>query len=239
MSIKKHIPNTITCMNMACGCVAVVMAFQGNFIWSAIYILLAAVFDFFDGMVARLLNVKSDIGKELDSLSDAVSFGLAPAAIIYNLLRSIMGDASYLPYLAFLLAIFSGLRLAKFNVDERQTSSFIGLPTPANAMFMSSLAALSDPIAPVPGWFNMEVIYDIVSSPVVIISLVFLFSYLLVCELPMFSLKFKNLKWEDNKIRFILIISSVVLAAVFQMAAIPLIIILFILMSIYTAFVKK
>ena len=109
MSIKKHIPNTITCMNMACGCIAVVMAFQGNFIWSAIYILLAAVFDFFDGMVARLLNVKSDIGKELDSLSDAVSFGLAPAAIIYNLLRhdgavtkisylSVFYKEKYIPY---------------------------------------------------------------------------------------------------------------------------------------------
>lgn len=239
MNIKKHIPNTITCMNMACGCLAVVMAFQGNFIWSAIYILLAAVFDFFDGMVARLLNVKSDIGKELDSLSDMVSFGLAPAAIIYNLLLSITPDGSYLPYLAFLLAIFSGLRLAKFNVDDRQTCSFIGLPTPANAMFMSSLAALSDPITPIPGWFSVDVIHAIVTNPIVILCLVFLFSYLLVCELPMFSLKFKNLKWADNRIRFVLIISSVILATIFQMVAVPLIIILFILMSIYEAFIKR
>lgn len=238
MAIKKHIPNTITCMNLASGCIAIVMAFQGNFLWAALYILLAAVFDFFDGMVARLLNVKSEIGKELDSLSDVVSFGVAPASIMYNLLVSLMPD-SYVPYLAFLLAVFSGLRLAKFNVDERQTCSFIGLPTPANAMFMSSLAALSDPITPIPGWVHMDWIHAVVSSPAVLIVLILIFSYLLICELPMFSLKFKNLKWENNKKQFILIISSVVLAAIFQMAAIPLIIILFIGMSVFAAFSKK
>ncbi len=238
MSIKKHIPNTITCMNLASGCVAIVMAFQGNYLWAAIYILLAAVFDFFDGMVARLLKVKSDIGKELDSLSDVVSFGVAPAAIMFNLLSSLMEGSNW-AYLAFLLAVFSGLRLAKFNVDERQTCSFIGLPTPANAMFMSSLAALSDPITPIPGWMHMDWIHSIVSSPAVLLVLILLFSYLLVCELPMFSLKFKNLKWQDNKIRFILIISSVVLASIFQMASIPLIIILFIMMSIFVAVTKK
>lgn len=238
MSIKKHIPNTITCMNLASGCVAIVMAFQGNYLWAAIYILLAAVFDFFDGMVARLLKVKSDIGKELDSLSDVVSFGVAPAAIMFNLLSSLM-PGSYLPYLAFLLAVFSGLRLAKFNVDERQTCSFIGLPTPANALFMSSLAALSDPLAPMPGWFDVDFIHSVVTNQYVLLALIILFSYLLVCELPMFSLKFKNLKWQDNKIRFILIISSVLLASIFQMASIPLIIILFIMMSIFVAVTKK
>lgn len=239
MNIKKHIPNTITCMNLASGCVAIVMAFQGNFLKAALFIVLGAVFDFFDGMVARLLNVKSDTGKELDSLSDVVSFGVAPAAIMYNLLLSIMPEDSLVPYLAFLLAVFSGVRLAKFNVDTRQTCSFIGLPTPANALFMSSLAALSDYQTPLPGWFRLDIIHSIVSSPVVLIALIVLFSYLLICELPMFSLKFKNLKWENNKKQFILIISSVVLAAIFQMAAIPMIIILFILMSIYAAVSKK
>ncbi len=238
MAIKKHIPNTITCMNLASGCLAIVMAFQGNFLWAALYILLAAVFDFFDGMVARLLNVKSEIGKELDSLSDVVSFGVAPATVMYNLLFSLMPD-SYLPYLAFLLAVFSGLRLAKFNVDERQTCSFIGLPTPPCAMFMSSLAALSDPITPIPGWISLEWIHAIVSSPIALLILVILFSYLLICELPMFSLKFKNLKWQNNKKQFILIISAVVLAAIFQMAAIPLVILLFIIMSIISAINKK
>lgn len=226
-------------MNLASGCVAIVMAFQGNFLKAALFIVLGAVFDFFDGMVARLLNVKSDTGKELDSLSDVVSFGVAPAAIMYNLLLSIMPEDSLVPYLAFLLAVFSGVRLAKFNVDTRQTCSFIGLPTPANALFMSSLAALSDYQTPLPGWFRLDIIHSIVSSPVVLIALIVLFSYLLICELPMFSLKFKNLKWENNKKQFILIISSVVLAAIFQMAAIPMIIILFILMSIYAAVSKK
>lgn len=238
MSIKKHIPNSITCMNLASGCVAIVMAFQGNFLWAALYVVLASVFDFFDGMVARLLNVKSDIGKELDSLSDVVSFGVAPAMVMFNLLSSLMPD-SYVPFLAFLLAVFSGLRLAKFNVDTRQTCSFIGLPTPANALFMVSLAALTDPQTPLPGWFDLNLVHSIVTSPIVLLVLVVLFSYLLVCELPMFSLKFKNLKWQDNKKQFILIGLSVVLAAIFQMAAIPLIIILFIGMSIYAVIRKK
>lgn len=238
MSIKKHIPNTITCMNLASGCVAIVMAFQGNFVWAALYILLAAVFDFFDGMVARLLNVKSDIGKELDSLSDVVSFGVAPATIMYNLLVNLMPD-SYVPFVAYLLAVFSGLRLAKFNVDERQTSSFIGLPTPANALFMSSLASLSDPLTPLPGWFDLDLVHSIVTSPAVLITLIVIFSYLLVCELPMFSLKFKNLMWQNNKKQFVLIIVSAILAAIFQMAAIPMIIIFFIGMSVYAAISKK
>ncbi len=238
MSIKKHIPNSITCMNLASGCVAIVMAFQGNFLWAALFILLGSVFDFFDGMVARLLGVKSDIGKELDSLSDVVSFGVAPAMIMFNLLSELMPE-SYVPFVAFLLAVFSGVRLAKFNVDTRQTCSFIGLPTPANALFMTSLAALNDPQTPLPGWFSLELVKSIVTNPVVLIVLIVLFSYLLVCELPMFSLKFKNLQWQDNKKQFILIILSVILAAVFQMAAIPMIVILFIGMSVYAALTKK
>lgn len=238
MSIKKHIPNSITCMNLASGCVAIVMAFQGNFLWAALFILFGSVFDFFDGMVARLLDVKSDIGKELDSLSDVVSFGVAPAMIMFNLLSNLMPD-SYVPYMAFLLAVFSGVRLAKFNVDTRQTCSFIGLPTPANALFMTSLAALSDPQTPLPGWFNLDYVHSAVTNPIVLLSLIVIFSYLLVCELPMFSLKFKNLQWKDNKKQFILIILSVILAALFQMAAIPMIVILFIGMSVYAAVSKK
>lgn len=236
MSIKKHIPNCITCMNLASGCVAIVMASQEEFLWAALFILLGSVFDFFDGMVARLLNVKSEIGKELDSLSDVVSFGVAPAMIMYKLLCSLMPESTYVPFVAFLLAVFSGYRLAKFNVDTRQTCSFIGLPTPANALFMTSLAALQDPRTP-SGWLNLDC--SLIINPAVVLFLIVLFSYLLICELPMFSLKFKNLKWRDNKKQFILIILSVILAAIFQMAAIPMIVILFIGMSIFAAVSKK
>ena len=138
--MKKHIPNTITSMNLFSGSIAIVMAFEGAFIWVVFWVILAAIFDFFDGMAARLLNAYSEIGKELDSLADVVSFGVAPSVAVFILLRdyilfpeSLSIIQPYVPYLAFIIAVFSALRLAKFNIDERQTSSFIGLPTPANA----------------------------------------------------------------------------------------------------------
>ena len=143
--IKKHIPNTITCCNLICGCMATGAAFHQHYVWALLMIVAGAVFDFFDGMVARLLGVSSPIGKELDSLADVVTFGVAPSAIIFGLFCEVqcpevlMPLRSYLPYTAFLMAAFSALRLAKFNLDTRQTTSFIGLPTPANALFWASL----------------------------------------------------------------------------------------------------
>jgi len=137
--IKKHIPNSITCLNLFSGCVAVFLAFKGNYEGAIIAILLAAVFDFFDGFAARLLKAYSPMGKELDSLADMVSFGVAPGAIVFSLLSE-TNVCEWLPFLAFLIPVFSGLRLAKFNIDERQTTSFIGLPTPANAIFWAGLA---------------------------------------------------------------------------------------------------
>ena len=143
--MKKHIPNTITSLNLFSGSIAIVMAFEGAYIWVVFWVIIAAIFDFFDGMAARLLNAYSDIGKELDSLADVVSFGVAPAVAVFTLLRndiiyheSLIFIQPYIPYLAFVIPIFSALRLAKFNIDERQTSSFIGLPTPANALFWIS-----------------------------------------------------------------------------------------------------
>lgn len=145
--ITRHIPNTLTCMNLFSGCIACVMAFEFKYEWALTFIIISAVFDFLDGMSARLLNAPSPIGKELDSLADDVSFGVAPSLIVFSLLREttypgwMSSFQEYVPYFAFLIAVFSALRLAKFNIDERQSSSFIGLNTPANTLFWAAAAA--------------------------------------------------------------------------------------------------
>lgn len=235
MEIKKHIPNSITCMNLFSGCVSIVLAFHGFFLWALLFILLAGVFDFCDGMAARLLHTSSVIGKELDSLADVVSFGLAPSMIIFKHIDNI-SDSEWVMFLAFFIAVFSALRLAKFNVDTRQTSSFIGLPTPPNAIFFASLLSITDPMMPVPSYLGREMFIPILNNLWVILFLVAIFSYLLVAEIPMFSLKFKNLSWSDNKVRFIFLILSALLLIVFQLAAFPFIILLYLVMSVVTAY---
>lgn len=228
-AIVRNIPNTLTSCNLFSGCIAAYMAFQGNYKEALLFIVLGAMFDFFDGMTARLLHVSSPIGKELDSLADDITFGLAPAAIAFSLFKEVyypdflMPVAGIMPYTAFLIAVFSGLRLAKFNIDERQTSSFIGMPTPANALFWASLAVgghsflISD---------NFNAIYLFV--------LVVVMSLLLVAELPMFSLKFKDLSWGHNKISYIFLIVSLPLLIIFQLSGIAAVIIWYILLSLAT-----
>ena len=137
--MKKHIPNTITCLNLISGCIATYFAFQGSYMEALLFIVIGAVFDFFDGMTARLLHVSSPIGKELDSLADDITFGFAPSAMVFSFLNSFHIHLPFVPFLAFVIAAFSALRLAKFNLDERQALGFIGLPTPANALFWGSL----------------------------------------------------------------------------------------------------
>src|SRR5574344_456682 len=199
MSIVKHIPNSITCMNLLSGAVACVMAYNQLYFYASLFIYLAAVFDFFDGMAARLLHVSSPIGKELDSLADDVSFGLAPGTILYSWLKGIVGSdlSNPLPYFAFIISAFSALRLAKFNLDTRQTCSFIGLPTPAMAILTASLIALFD-AGHICGTYNMEWLRPAASNQWVVLAYVLILSVLMVSELPMFSLKFKNLKWAGN-----------------------------------------
>ena len=175
--MKKHIPNTITSLNLISGCIAVQFAFMGDPLYCAIFIMLSAVFDFFDGFVARLLKVSSDIGKELDSLADAISFGFAPATLVYSMFKdytypeSMFWIAPYLPYVAFIIAAFSAVRLAKFNLDTRQTHSFIGLPTPANALLIIGIA--NSPMLQV-AWTTP------VWGLIFLFSLIVLSSYLLV-----------------------------------------------------------
>lgn len=203
MSVKKHIPNTITCCNLFSGCVACVMAFSGKFESAMLFIVLGAVFDFFDGMVARLLRVSSPLGVQMDSLADDITFGLAPAMVIFSFMRlmeypTFLGEfAKVLPYFAFLIAVFSACRLAKFNIDKRQTTSFIGLPTPANALFWSSLIVGGGK------W-----LLEMKNGWLLLIALIILFSYFLISEISMFSMKFKNLSWKSNKTRYIFLIGS-------------------------------
>ena len=224
--ITRHIPNALTCMNLFSGCIACVMAFHANFEMAMLFIVIGAVFDFFDGLAARLLHAYSNIGKDLDSLADDVSFGVAPALIVFSLFKEIDYPdylsflANWLPYAAFLIAIFSALRLAKFNNDTRQTTSFIGLPVPANALFWASLIAGCKPIASY--------------HPLLTLALVCLFSWLLVSEIPMFSLKFKNLSWKDNKIAFIFVIISAILLITLKIAGFAAVIVWYILLSIFT-----
>lgn len=225
--MKKHIPNTITCLNLFSGCLACIAAVEGNFFYAFGWIMLAAVFDFLDGLAARLLKAYSPIGKELDSLADMVSFGMAPGFILFFAIQS---SASFLPggetipyaYLSFLIPVFSGLRLANFNVDDRQTESFIGLPVPANALFWSSAVA---------GTYSYAALLPELYT-VLALVLTLVFSLLLVSEIPMFSLKVKNLSWKDNKIRYILLTSAVLLIVLLEWTGIAATIVLYLLFSI-------
>jgi CDP-diacylglycerol--serine O-phosphatidyltransferase len=222
--MKKHIPNFITSLNLFSGCVAVFLAFNGNYQGAFIAILIAAVFDFLDGFAARMLKAYSPMGKELDSLADVISFGMAPGAIVFSLLNE-TGINEWLPYLAFLIPVFSGLRLARFNLDERQTSSFIGLPTPANAIFWAGLAfSFSD---------------FLVTNLWILVVFTLLFSYLLVAEIRMFSLKFKNLTWKDNQIQFLFLIGCAIILAIFQLNAFALLVGWYILLSVIVAIFRK
>ena len=224
-SITRHIPNSVTCLNLFSGCVACVMAFEARYEWAFFFIILSAVFDFFDGMLARLLHAYSNIGKDLDSLADDVSFGVAPSMMVFSLFREmcqpVTGVCTWLPYVAFLIAVFSALRLAKFNNDSRQTTSFIGLPVPANALFWASLVTGGHD-------FLLTHLY----MPVCLVPLICLFSWLLVSEIPMFSLKFKSLKWKDNKVSFTFLLVCIPLLALLGACSFAAIIVWYIILSL-------
>ncbi|RKD14347.1 CDP-diacylglycerol--serine O-phosphatidyltransferase [Pelobium manganitolerans] len=214
--IKKHIPNALTCANLFFGCMAGVYAFNGDLKTVAFFTLVSGVFDFFDGFAARLLHVKSDIGRELDSLADVISFGFVPGIVLFKLLS--LSLPGYWPYIGFIITVFSALRLAKFNIDTRQTEDFIGLNTPMNTFFVVSLPYLLDDFA----W---------VSNPYFLVILSFLLSYLLVSEIRFFSMKFSKLSWQANKFKFTFLISAIVLLAVFNVAAVPLILLAYLVFS--------
>lgn len=218
--MKKHIPNAVTCANLFSGCVGIVFAFKGELEIAAYFVLLAGIFDFFDGMAARLLNVKSDIGKQLDSLADMVSFGLLPGAVMFQLLKLSNYSSEYLPYLGFIITIFSALRLAKFNIDERQTEDFIGLNTPMNTLFIVSLPFIAHDYP------------EIIGSSISLIAIIAITSYLLVSEIKIFSFKLSDMNWAKNKMKFVFIIVSIILIGFLKFVAIPFILVLYISLSI-------
>ena len=236
------VPNTITSFNVLSGSLSVVFAFEGNLVLAGLFILLAAVFDFFDGMSARALGAYSDMGKELDSLADMISFGLAPAVIVHVLVRQqmpgvqVLSEAEFsqlvLIFFPFIITVFSALRLAKFNIDTRQTDSFIGLATPANAMLWASLPFVLH-------FYPDSFFANIISNNIVLLVFSLVMSLLLVVELPMFSLKFKSLKMAENKTRFIFLAGILTLLLVFKLAGIPLIILWYILLSVVNNWVCK
>lgn len=232
MSIQKHIPNTITCCNLISGCIATCMAFYSEWDKALLFIVIGAVFDFFDGMSARLLGVSSPIGKELDSLADDITFGFAPSAILFDYLycqvEGMGGLYSLLPYVAFVMAAFSALRLAKFNLDERQTTSFIGVPTPANALFWGSLIVGSG-----------KTIEALPYSIYVVVAAIFFTSYLLIAEIPLFALKFKHWGWRGNEVKYIFILSCIPLLLLLQVSGIAVIIAWYVVLSLFTNINKK
>lgn len=227
--IIRHIPNALTCLNLFSGCVASVMAFEARYELALLFIVVSALFDFLDGLAARALHAYSAIGKDLDSLADDVSFGVAPSLIVFSLLKEmhypscLAPVAGVLPYLAFLIAVFSALRLAKFNNDTRQTTSFIGLPVPANALFWASLVA---------GFHPFLISEEF--HPLYLLALVGLFSWLLVSEIPMFSLKFKNFSWKGNKVSFCFLLLSALLLVILQIKGFAAAILCYILISLGT-----
>ena len=228
--LTKHIPNTLTSCNLVSGCIAIVFALNANYTMALTFIVVGAVFDFFDGMSARLLGVSSPIGKELDSLADVVTFGVAPSSMIYTLLLTLDKSgwnetlASAVPYVAFVMAAFSAIRPAKFNLDERQTTSFIGLPTPANALFWAALIVGSEDML-------------VAQSHVILllIVLVFISSWLLVAEIPMFALKFKHWGWHENRIKYVFLVSCLPILLIFGISGISVIIAWYICLSIITS----
>lgn len=236
MSLKKHIPNIITLLNLASGLIALVFAFNTHYMMAFIWVCAGVFFDFWDGFFARILKVKSAIGLQLDSLADMVTSGVVPGLVMYQLLSGIAGSQEefdlnpnhyylgILPYFGFIITLASCYRLAKFNVDPRQTDSFIGLPTPANALFIMSL--------PIIGAESDGLLFELLSNPLVLIGITLLSAFMLNAEIPLFSLKVKYFNWEKNKIQFSFLIIAVMLLFIFQFVAIPLIILLYVLLSV-------
>ncbi|MFY7888583.1 MAG: CDP-diacylglycerol--serine O-phosphatidyltransferase [Spirosomataceae bacterium] len=236
--IKKHIPNALTCGNLLCGCFGILLTLKGDLVTASYLIGIALVCDWLDGFLARILNAMSPIGKELDSLADMVTFGVLPAfMMLYLLENSCSGYCTtglwgfHKPYIAFSLAVFSALRLAKFNIDTRQSTSFIGVPTPANGMVVASLPLIAA--------FQPE-FKDYVINYNGLIAYTIIMSYLLVAELPLFALKFKQFDWKSNQIKYLFLIGSVILLVLLKFVAIPVIILVYILISIAnTIFTKE
>ena len=231
MTIKKQVPNTITLLNLFCGCIAMVFALKNDFEMAFYFVSLGIFLDFFDGFFARLFQVSSPLGLQLDSLADMVTSGVVPGIVMYQMIGSSSGYPKLdwivepFPFVGFLITLGSCYRLANFNIDTRQTDSFIGLPTPANALFILSLPLV---LRDLDSFFVLELL----TNPFVLIGITLLSVYMLNAEIPLFSLKIKQISLKKNALQFSFLLSSLVLLVVFQYAGIPLVIVLYVLLSV-------
>lgn len=252
--IKKHIPNIITLLNLLAGVIAVMFAANNDLVTAAIFVLIGIFFDFFDGLVARLLDVQSELGLQLDSLADIVTSGVVPGIVMFQLLMRSVNQNSFeasffekyttvenvetmvwmgfkfqsiqlLPFIGLLLTVFAAYRLAKFNLDERQTDSFIGLPTPAMALFVLSLPVIL-------AFSNSDIAINLISNQYFLITVTLVFSFLMNVEIPLFSLKFKNFSLKNNFIELLFLVLSLLFILLFNIVSIPLIIISYVILSI-------
>lgn len=249
MNIKKHIPNLITLSNLFCGILAVKLGFEGEFLLAGGFIILGAIFDFFDGFAARLLKVSNEIGKELDSLADMVTFGFAPGVIMFSLLKGLISNVydpdsvllyqlpssflALIPYFAFLIPLLSAVRLARFNVDENQSDKFIGLPTPANSLFFITIPLIFSEYEDAPA----QLIWGI-------LVVILIFSLLLNAKIELLALKFKTFGWKNNEFRysfilasFIILITCILIKIIYF--SIPIIVILYLIISIFNNYILK
>lgn len=277
---KSLIPNLITAGNLVGGVLAIIFSLTGHLEWAPYCIFISAFLDFFDGFAARLLKVQSEMGKQLDSLADMVTFGVAPGVIVYQLIKLSLWNVQeshsshaitpiikslnpdlyfqltrdflpsenpiitsnwyvFLPLIALIIPVMSMFRLAKFNLDTRQTNSFIGLPTPANTLFFVSIPLIILQAFPTESPWQMMMVHGVLLNPWFLIVSSLLMSILLVAELPLFALKFKTFGWKGNEIRYIFLTLCVVMLATLWWLAIPLIIILYILLSLIQNLIKK
>lgn len=237
MNFKKHIPNILTLLNLFCGCIAVVFVAQRLFDYAFFFVCLGIFFDFFDGFLARKFGVAGPLGVQLDSLADMVTSGVVPGFVMYQMLPStemvienteitscfpmyVNNPMLLLPYLGFVITLGACYRLANFNIDTRQSDSFIGLPTPANALFIGSLPFLTGEM------------FNFVHNPWVLIAITFLSAYVMNAEIPLFSLKIKDFSFQKYKLQIGFLVASVVLLVLFQVTAVPLIILMYVLLSV-------
>jgi len=238
LRIQKHIPNIFTLSNLSCGLIAIFLAFQSQLVLAGLFIVIGLFFDFFDGMLARIFKVSGELGKQLDSLADLISFGVAPSIIVFQLIYKVetsdflmQSDETnnlflhWSPFIAFLIPIFSALRLAKFNIDSNQTSSFIGIPTPANAMFFIALPLILE-------YQESSFMAAYINNLYFLIIATIVMSLLMVAEIKLFSFKLKSFAWKENIVQYLFILISGLLLWLFHFVAIPIIILLYPVISL-------
>ncbi|AMA49795.1 CDP-alcohol phosphatidyltransferase family protein [Flavobacterium covae] len=245
MSIKSQIPNLITLLNLFSGCIAIVFVSELQFEWAFFFVCLGIFFDFFDGFFARLFKVQSPLGLQLDSLADMVTSGVAPGYVMFQMILKTIGGGQelnhialensvvLLPFLGFIISLGACFRLANFNIDTRQTDSFIGVPTPANSLFIMSLPLVIK-------FTDISIIVDVLQNPYILLLITVLSAYVMNAEIPLFSLKIKQFTWSKNTLQILFLILSVILLLVFKYLGIPLIIIAYVLLSVANnLFLKK